>query len=201
MLVAIAAGMLTRAFTDDFDRLYPLRVVAVGGSLWAFRGVYARLRWDPSWQAVAIGVVAFFSWIGLTSPPEVDLALSDPRIGLAGTPDVWRFAWLCFRIMGSVITAPLAEELAFRAYLTRRLIAADYSTLPLGTFSWPSCLVSSAVFGLLHGSWFAGTVAGMLFALALYRRGRVADAILAHATTNACLAAYVVTTGNWWLWN
>jgi hypothetical protein len=40
----------------------------------------------------------------------------------------------------------------------------------------------------------------MLYALALSRRGRLSDAVLAHATTNALLAAYVLTTGAWSLW-
>src|SRR5262249_22575122 len=161
---------------------------------------YTRLRWDPSWQAVAIGMVAFVLWVGLISfTADFDPGLSNPQIGLVGWSRPWPIVWMVFRIVGSVITAPLAEELAFRAYLTRRLINSDYSSLAIGSFSWPSFLVSSALFGLLHGSWLAGTAAGMLFALALYRRGRIADAVLAHATTNACLTAYVLTTGNWWL--
>jgi hypothetical protein len=40
----------------------------------------------------------------------------------------------------------------------------------------------------------------MGYALALYRRGSLTDAVVAHATTNALLAAYVLTTGSWALW-
>jgi membrane protease YdiL (CAAX protease family) len=46
----------------------------------------------------------------------------------------------------------------------------------------------------------AGTLAGMLYALALYRRGSLADAVLAHATTSALIVVYVLTTGSWSLW-
>src|SRR5262249_2033474 len=70
----------------------------------------------------------------------------------------------------------------------------------LGQFTWLSFLASSAAFGALHGRWLAGTLAGMLYALAVYRRGQLADAVLAHATTNALLAAYVLATGSWGLW-
>ena len=201
-LGGIAALMLTRAVSGEVDRLYPLRVVAVGGLLWSFRGTYAAWRWRPSWQAVALGVVAFVAWINLTShSADVGPGLGDSRMDPGGPWGAWAIAWISFRIAGAVITVPLAEELAFRAYLTRRLIKSDFSSLEMGAFSWPSCLVSSALFGLLHHSWLAGTVAGLLFSLALYRRGRVADAVLAHATANACLAAYVVATGQWWLWD
>jgi CAAX prenyl protease-like protein len=99
------------------------------------------------------------------------------------------------------VTVPLAEELAFRGYLTRRLIAPDFECVPLGRFTWASFLVSSALFGALHGRWLAGTLAGMLYALALYRRRNLADPVLAHALTNALLAVHVLATGAWSLWS
>jgi hypothetical protein len=40
----------------------------------------------------------------------------------------------------------------------------------------------------------------MCYALVMYRRGELADAISAHANTNAILAAYVLWTGSWLLW-
>jgi len=58
--------------------------------------------------------------------------------------------------------------------------------------------VSSAVFGAFHGRfWFAGVIAGMAFAVALYRRGVLGDAVQAHATTNGLIALYAFTTGHW----
>jgi CAAX prenyl protease-like protein len=108
--------------------------------------------------------------------------------------------WLCFRIVGSVVTVPLAEELAFRGYLIRRLIAADFQEVTFDRFTWFSFVVSSVAFGALHGRWLAGTLAGMAYALTLYRRGELADAVVAHATTNALLAIFVLTTDSWGLW-
>jgi CAAX prenyl protease-like protein len=108
--------------------------------------------------------------------------------------------WLIFRVLGSVITVPIAEELAFRGYVLRRLISPDFDkTSP--RFTWLSFLLSSFLFGALHGRWPAGTVAGMFYAWAMYRRGKVTDAIIAHATTNALIAAEVLIFGNWNLWN
>jgi CAAX prenyl protease-like protein len=64
-----------------------------------------------------------------------------------------------------------------------------------------SLLVSSIVFGLMHSSWLAGTLAGLAYAFAVSRRGQLLDAVLAHATTNALLAGYVLVTGAWALWS
>jgi hypothetical protein len=55
-------------------------------------------------------------------------------------------------------------------------------------------------FGALRGRWLTGILAGTLYALGLYRRGELTDAIVAHATTNALIAAYVLTTGSWSIW-
>jgi CAAX prenyl protease-like protein len=106
------------------------------------------------------------------------------------------------RVIGYVLAAPVAEELAFRGFLTRRIQRTDFERLPVGTFSWGSFVLSSILFGAFHGSlWLPGTVAGMTFALALYRRRSLGEAVWAHATTNGLLALYAWTTGKWWVWS
>ena len=107
--------------------------------------------------------------------------------------------WLTARVIGSVVTVPIAEELAFRGYLYRRFIGADFERVSFRSFTWLAFLVSSLLFGIMHGRWLAGTLAGMAYALALYRRGELGDAISAHAITNALIAIYVLATGHWLL--
>ena len=74
------------------------------------------------------------------------------------------------------------------------------SDLATVRFTWLSFVVSSLLVGALHGRWLAGTVAGMFYAWAMYRRGRVEDAILAHTITNALIAVDVLILGQWELW-
>jgi len=40
----------------------------------------------------------------------------------------------------------------------------------------------------------------MCYAVALYRRKQLADAVVAHMTTNFLISAYVLATHNWSLW-
>ena len=102
---------------------------------------------------------------------------------------------------GAVLTVPIAEELAFRGFLLRRLASPDFESVSWRVFSWTPFLISSAAFGLLHGDrWLAGTIAGAIFALAQQRRGRIGEAIAAHAVANALVAAWVLQTGSWQLW-
>jgi CAAX prenyl protease-like protein len=116
-------------------------------------------------------------------------------------PFGWPFGVrLFYRITNGKSDRLLAEELAFRGYLIRKLIARDFEDIPLGQFTWLSFLLSSVLFGLLHGRWVAGILAGMGFAFALYRRGKLGDAVAAHMTTNALIAAYVLVCQEWSLW-
>lgn len=204
LLALVASVMVTAALSGGtgFDRLYPARVLAVLAALWACRRGYAGLRWAWSWQAVGLGAAAFAVWMALEpAPSSADPAAAGMAAGLAALPGPLAALWLAARVAGSVVTVPVAEELAFRGYLTRRLIAADFTAVAPGRFTWASFVVSSCLFGALHGGrWYAGALAGALYALALYRKGELSEAVLAHATTNALIAAYVLATGSWSLW-
>lgn len=199
-LVVMASAMLTGAFSAGIDWLYPVRVIAAVWVLWIFRKSYSNLGWTLSWRAIAIGCATFAVWVALV--PAAPSEAERWPAALQSVPVHWAAAWLVLRVVGYTITVPLVEELAFRGYLTRRLMRADFQHLPLGLFSWSSFVISSLLFGALHGGlWLAGTIAGMTFALALYQRRALGDAVLAHATTNGLIAVYVLTTGRWSVWS
>jgi len=200
-MAIIATAMVTLSLPPGFDLYYPARVIAAGAALLLYRGSYSALRFGWSWEALLIGCLVFALWMAMeplnASPSSGELF----RSGLGALGPIWAVVWLAFRVVGSVITVPLAEELAFRGYLTRRLISADFLSIPPGRMTWLSFLVSSFLFGALHGRWFAGTLAGMAYALAYRRRGELADAVLAHGVTNALIAITVLATGSWSLWS
>ena len=199
-LAIVATSMVTGAFSAGFDWLYPLRIVAAVAVLWIFRKRYEDFRWAWSWGALAIGTATFVAWIALM-PAGIHGKDSWPT-ALAGIAPGWAALWLIVRVVGYVVTVPLAEELAFRGFLPRRLVRARFDTVPLGEFAWVPWLVSSILFGAMHGTmWLAGTVAGLLFGLALYRRGRLGDAVQAHAMANLLLVLYAFTTGRWSAWS
>ena len=177
-------------------------ILAVAVALWVYRAGYASLRWSWSWPAVGIGGAAFVVWMMLEPSTSTATAAGSAELagGLARLPKGLAILWLVARVVGSVVTVPIAEELAFRGYVTRRLIAHDFTTVELGRFTWLSFVASSCLFGALHGRFVAGVLAGALYAAALYRKGELSDAVLAHAVTNALIAGYVLSTGAWSLW-
>ena len=108
--------------------------------------------------------------------------------------------WMVFRVIGSVITVPIAEELAFRGYLMIRLSGSGVGEADRLRFSWIAWVASSVLFGLMHADWVAGILAGLAYGLVRYHRGSLTDAVIAHAVTNLLLTVYVITTGNWSVW-
>jgi exosortase E/protease (VPEID-CTERM system) len=199
--VFLGAGLITGAAAPNgFDRLYPVRVALGLAALWEFRRVYAGLGWRWSWLAVGTGTVVFGLWAAAAALVGIADRSSDIPAGLRGLSPYWATVWVVARVLGAVVVAPLAEELAFRGYLMRRIRTGDFEHLPPGSWTAASLGLSSVAFGLLHGEmWIAGTVAGMGYALVYGRRGRLADAVLAHAVTNA-LVATTALSGTWGLW-
>ena len=199
-LAILAAGILSGAMSGGFEWAYPLRLPAACFALWFFRGRYSGIDWHWGWLALVAGAAVFGVWIGLDWLTAAHAPAPMPA-AMAAASVFWRTTWIVFRIAGGVIAVPIAEELAFRGFGLRRLIAEEFEGVSWRAFTWTSLLASSLVFGLMHGGmWLAATLAGILYALTMSWRGRLGDAVAAHATTNALLAAYVLWSERWDLW-
>jgi hypothetical protein len=101
-----------------------------------------------------------------------------------------------------VIIVPLVEEIFWRGWLLRYLVHDDFRTVPFGTFTWKSFLISSGAFCLEHqfADWPAAILTGALYNLVAYRTRSLAACVVAHAVTNAGLAIYILQTRQWGFW-
>jgi exosortase E/protease (VPEID-CTERM system) len=200
LLALIATGLLTALFSTGFDALYGLRVLAVVAALYLQRKHLPRAAWPASWQAPLIGVAVFALWLALCTRPGA-AEVTRFKAQLAGLGQPMAAVWLALRALGSIVTVPLAEELAFRGFLLRRLIDRDFSEVDKRRLTVVSVAGSSLAFGLLHpGAIVAGSLAGVAYAFAQSLRGRTADAVIAHAITNALIAVHVLAFDAYWLW-
>jgi exosortase E/protease (VPEID-CTERM system) len=201
LMAILAAGMISRAMSGVFEWPYSLRFLAALATLWVFRRRYSNVDWSFGWLGPLAGVVVFVLWIGLDRLSGAAQAGSEVPALLAGADPRIRVIWIVFRVLGAIVTVPVAEELALRGFLLRRFIAVDFESVSYRAFTLFSFVASSFIFGLLHGDkWIAGTAAGLLYALASLRKGRLGEAVSAHATTNSLLAIYVLTFHKWNLW-
>jgi exosortase E/protease (VPEID-CTERM system) len=199
-LALLAAGMVARSLSSSssFEMLYVLRPIAAALALYHSWPGLTSLEWRVSWRGPLVGLVAFGCWaLGahfLTQPtamPAQLAALSPPL----------RDSWLAVRAGSSVVIVPLAEELAYRGFLLRRLLSADFEAVRFQSVAPWALLVSAVVFGVGHGSlWLPGIAAGVLYGAVLIRTGSMGEAMVAHAATNGLVAIWVLVGNQWQLW-
>lgn len=187
-VAVMAAGVATGALFAPPDLGYPLKALVLAGAVALFWPVFGRLglRADP--VALAAGGAVGLVWIALPGGEDDGGALA---LALAGLPAWALAAWIAARLAGTVLLVPVVEEAFFRGYLLARL--------DRGGLGWriAAVAVSSALFAALHGRWIAAGLAGVVFALVMLRRGRLADAVVAHIAANAIVALWATVRGDW----
>ena len=200
---------LERAFALPAEWFYPLRLLAVGALLLTVSRRYWWRRPSMPWASIGVGVAVFLIWIGpdlLFGPGYRRFWLfENPVTGSAKTSlsaGLQVSAWfMAVRTIGSALFVPPLEELFWRGWLMRWLIDKDFEKVPLGTYAWASFWLVALLFASEHGPyWEVGLAAGIAYNGWLVRTRNLADCILAHAVTNALLAAYVIAAGQWQYW-
>ena len=196
LVAALATALLTGIWrTGALDRAYALRILAGLLTLLAVRGRLPSLRPSPSAVPVALGLLAGVLWVAAVRGSPGPLAGELLRMGAPS-----RVGWVAVRALGSVAVIPLVEELAFRGFLLDWLAPARQQSEGWGRGPWVAIGVSAVAFGALHASFGAGLLAGLLFGALRAWRGRLGDAVLAHAAANLVICAAAVLLGRWDLW-
>jgi exosortase E/protease (VPEID-CTERM system) len=195
LLAILAAGMISRALSGRFEWFYPLRVFACVAVIVIYRHRLAALDWRWGWRGPLLGVGVFLFWIATVHILVPDLGIPQP---LAAAPAWLRWSWTAWRVAGSVLTAPFAEELAYRGFLMRRLQSRDFDSLPYQRVGWLAVVLSAIVFGAAHGAlWLPGIAAGVAYGWIAKRQGSLGEAVGAHMTTNLLVATVALDSGNW----
>jgi CAAX prenyl protease-like protein len=206
VFLAFLAGDRFLPFGADWN--YAIRFAVVFALLiWLSRGV---IRWRLSSLAgsTVLGLAIFAIWVG----PDVlwpayrqswlftNNIVGTPKSSLpAGVKASAMF--ILFRLLSSVVNVPVLEELFWRGWLMRWLISKDFERVPLGAYQAQSFWLVAVLFASEHGSyWDVGLITGALLNWWMIRTKSLADCILAHAVTNACLAVYVLTRDQWQYW-
>jgi CAAX prenyl protease-like protein len=187
--------------------LYGVKVLVVGAMLWWWRREYTELRWAAAERptamqlalAVAVGFAVFAMWIRLDAPwMTVGVgAVGFTPIGAEGRID---WALVVVRCMGAVLLVPVMEELFWRSFLMRWVQQQDFLALAPARAGLRAVLISAAVFALAHPLWLAALLTGVIYAWLYGKTERLWVPTIAHAVTNAALAAHVLATEQWQFW-
>lgn len=207
-LVFLAFLALDRYLPFSPQTNYTIRFVVVFTVLVLISRPVITLRFTHFWGSAAVGVALFVIWVGpdvlwpayreswLFNNPILGAPKSSLPVGATAS-----LTFIIFRVLSSVVNVPVLEELFWRGWLMRWLISRDFFTVPLGTYTRQSFWPVALLFASEHGPyWDVGLIAGIVFNWWMIRTRSLADCILAHAVTNACLAAYVVVRGQWQYW-
>ena len=194
------------ALTPALNQL--VRIVLIGGILLLISRPVIDLRVKVPLQSILIGVGVFVIWIGpdlLFPGYRQSVLFNNAIIGSpeSSFPEGARAdsAALALRALRATLLIPIVEELFWRGWLPRWAINPDFQKVPLGTFTPVIFIVTAVLFASEHGSWWdVGLLAGLAYNWWMLRTKSLGDCILAHAVTNGCLAAYVVSQGRWEYW-
>jgi CAAX prenyl protease-like protein len=182
---------------------YLVKAIAVTVSLYVCRSTLADIVPSERWlvPSIFLGLIVFAGWVGieemipyphLGSREAYDPALADETISQP--------AFLAIRLYGLVLMVPVMEELLWRSFVLRYSTQPDFLALPIGTFSTFALVLTVAVSGLSHPEWVVGALANLAYCLWLRRTRALFTTVVAHATTNAALGAYVLATHAWKYW-
>ena len=97
---------------------------------------------------------------------------------------------------------PFMEELFWRDYCWRSVIAPnDFKLAHVGEWDWKAFVIVPLIFAVVHGNWWLTAVvwAFMIGGLLAYTKS-LGACIVAHATTNLLLGAWVLYSRQWSLW-
>jgi CAAX prenyl protease-like protein len=187
---------------------YPARTVVVSLIIVFLSRDCLRWRASRPLESTVIGVMVFFIWIlpEIVWPHYRDWwPFKNSIIGAAESslplPVRSDGLFLACRVFGTAVVVPIVEELFWRGWLMRYLIDEDFRSVPLGSYSALSFWLTAVLFASEHGPfWDVGLIAGIAYNWWMMRTGNLFDCILAHAVTNAGLAAYVLIFQQWKYW-
>jgi CAAX prenyl protease-like protein len=209
-MLPMAAFLILLAIGGHWKSLYPAayaaRETTAAILLIALRKHYTKIRWDYWWLGIIVGVIGIFQWVGMQKllqhwkhfQPGPDVF--NPMEHFHNHAAMWTF--IVLRIAGAAIVVPFMEELFWRDYLWRTIIAPnDFKLARIGEWDWKAVVIVCAAFASVHGNWWLTAVVWglMIAALLLYTKS-IGACIIAHATTNLLLGLYVLKWNEWSFW-
>lgn len=196
----IATDLLTQYI--DTRWLYTLRIGGTAlliGYFWSF---YTELRLVKKLNiptliiAIMIGLIVFILWISLNQN-WMSFAKSPEMINVSAHLNT---TMIVIRMIGAAIVVPIMEELFWRSFIMRWIDQAEFLQVSPIVVSVKALLISSLLFASEHIFWFAGLLAGLIYAYLYMRTQNLWYSIIAHGITNLTLGMWVVNTEQWQYW-
>lgn len=166
--------------------------------LWRY---FTSIRWHYWWLGLVLGVLTIYQWVGmqlflernfeLFAPPSPD-KLFIPFAEISPPWLAWTF--VVIRVVSAALLVPVMEELFWRDFLWRQIVAPnDFKLAKVGEWDWKALVAVSLVFGTVHGGWWLTSIIwGFMIGGLLALTRSLGACIVMHATTNLLLHVYIL---------
>lgn len=206
-LTWVSAQVPDRYAPTWFPLIYTLKTFATAAVLLAFRRQYTPIRWNWSVLGMVVGAVGIVQWIAMQLVLQKHFAFFRPSgtvfnpLTMIASP-LLRDGYITVRMLDAVIVVPFMEELFWRDYLWRSILAPnDFKLARVGEWGWTPFLIVAAAFGTVHGNWWLTAIVWALLVNTLLATTKSLGAcIWAHAISNLLLGGYVLWTHDWSFW-
>ncbi|HEV7302005.1 MAG TPA: CAAX prenyl protease-related protein [Tepidisphaeraceae bacterium] len=204
----LALTWLGGQFPDLFPIAYTIKTLVAAVLLYLLWSHYTKISWDYFWTGVLVGVVGVVQWIGteellLSVWPNYPRATSEPFNPFVEIESPWLLAaFVAVRWMGPTLVVPVMEELFWRDFLWRSLIAPnDFKLARVGEWDRNAFVIVALLFASVHMQmWVTSIVWALLIGGLLLSTRSLGACIIAHGVTNFLLGAYVLVTQDWKYW-
>lgn len=214
MGILLALLMVGNTWPSLYPASYVARTVLAGIALIVLWRHFTPIRWNYWWLGVIVGVIGVLQWVPMQlglqawlpqffSPDENAF---NPRTYFESPAAMW--SWIAIRMIGAVIVVPIMEELFWRDFAWRTVLAPnDFKLAEVGEWHWQPFVIVPIIFAFVHGNWWLTAIVwGFLIAALLVYTKSLGACIIAHAVTNLLLGVYVLWRGfctdqpQWWFW-
>jgi CAAX prenyl protease-like protein len=190
-----------------YPAVYAVKTIVVAILLVVVWPHYTKVRWNYGWLGAIFGVVGVVQWVGMETVllhhwpnyfrPAIDAF--DPYEKIHAPAIRWMF--IAIRLAGATLLVPVMEELFWRDFLWRTILAPnDFKLAGVGEIDWKAFLAVSIIFSFVHVQWMTAIVWGMMIGGLLMATQSLGACIIMHGVTNLLLGLYVLKTGKWYFW-
>ncbi|HUB26401.1 MAG TPA: CAAX prenyl protease-related protein [Tepidisphaeraceae bacterium] len=191
-----------------FAASYLVKTILTAILLWLLWPAYTRISWRFIALGVLAGVLGVIQWVGMEqlllshwpNYPRMHHDVFNPFQHFATPAEAWSF--IAIRWAGATLLVPVMEELFWRDFLWRMVLAPnDFKLAAVGEWDLSAFLIVAVAFGAgVHIEWMTAIVWGLMIGLLLIWTKSLGACIVMHGVTNFLLGAYVLHTGQWLFW-
>lgn len=181
---------------------YALKTILAGALVLSLRKYVPEMRWSFSLPAALVGVLVLVIWVGI-DPYYPAIGRTGPGWNphsFFGQGSPWAWFFIGLRILGSGFVVPMLEEVFYRSFMTRYWTSAEFTKVPLDRRDYRAAGITALAFGFAHSEWLAGILCGVLYQWLVWRKGKLGEAMTAHAITNILLGIWIAWKGDWRFW-